>query len=117
MAALEPIKDNEEAVKAYGIHLGTEMCRKILATGISSIHLYTLNVEKSALAILMVAFSHHYQLIYHHILFNTPNQSPLNMAEPWGDRRDQSVESLALETPNKCVSCKRRCSSYFLVKT
>ncbi|KAF8402446.1 hypothetical protein HHK36_013402 [Tetracentron sinense] len=53
MAALEPIKDNEEAVKAYGIHLGTEMCKKILAHGIKTLHLYTLNMEKSALAILM----------------------------------------------------------------
>eukprot|EP00262_Sarcandra_glabra_P001984 TRINITY_DN1218_c0_g1_i1.p1 TRINITY_DN1218_c0_g1~~TRINITY_DN1218_c0_g1_i1.p1 ORF type:complete len:595 (+),score=95.49 TRINITY_DN1218_c0_g1_i1:116-1900(+) len=51
-AALEPIKDNEEAVKAYGIHLGTEMCKKILAHGIKTVHLYTLNMEKSALAIL-----------------------------------------------------------------
>ncbi|XP_075511916.1 putative methylenetetrahydrofolate reductase (NADH) [Primulina tabacum] len=53
MAALEPIKDNEEAVRAYGIHLGTEMCKKIMATGIRTLHLYTLNMEKSALAILM----------------------------------------------------------------
>jgi len=53
-AALDPIKDNEEAVKAYGIHLGTEMCKKILASGIKTLHLYTLNMEKSALAILMV---------------------------------------------------------------
>ncbi|CAN6291368.1 unnamed protein product [Urochloa humidicola] len=52
-AALDPIKDNEEAVKAYGVHLGTEMCKKILATGIKTLHLYTLNMEKSALAILM----------------------------------------------------------------
>ncbi|XP_057966261.1 probable methylenetetrahydrofolate reductase (NADH) [Malania oleifera] len=52
-AALESIKDNEEAVKAYGIHLGTEMCKKILAYGIKTLHLYTLNMEKSALAILM----------------------------------------------------------------
>ncbi|GER38659.1 methylenetetrahydrofolate reductase [Striga asiatica] len=53
MAALEPIKDNEEAVRAYGIHLGTEMCKKIIASGIRTLHLYTLNMEKSALAILM----------------------------------------------------------------
>lgn len=52
-AALEPIKDNEEAVRNYGIHLGTEMCKKILANGINTLHLYTLNMEKSALAILM----------------------------------------------------------------
>ncbi|KAG8061480.1 hypothetical protein GUJ93_ZPchr0003g17343 [Zizania palustris] len=52
-AALDPIKDNEEAVRAYGIHLGTEMCKKILASGIKILHLYTLNMEKSALGILM----------------------------------------------------------------
>ncbi|KVH89086.1 hypothetical protein Ccrd_008948 [Cynara cardunculus var. scolymus] len=51
-AALEPIKDNEEAVRAYGVHLGTEMCKKIMASGIKTLHLYTLNMEKSALAIL-----------------------------------------------------------------
>ncbi|GMN56080.1 hypothetical protein TIFTF001_025190 [Ficus carica] len=51
-AALEPIKDNDEAVRSYGIHLGTEMCKKILAHGIRTLHLYTLNMEKSALAIL-----------------------------------------------------------------
>ncbi|PWA69450.1 methylenetetrahydrofolate reductase 1 [Artemisia annua] len=51
-AALESIKDNEEAVRAYGIHQGTEMCKKIMASGIKTLHLYTLNNEKSALAIL-----------------------------------------------------------------
>lgn len=50
--ALEPIKDNDEAVKAYGIHLGTEMCKKILASGIKQLHMYTLNMDKTALAIL-----------------------------------------------------------------
>ncbi|XP_013615326.1 PREDICTED: methylenetetrahydrofolate reductase 1-like [Brassica oleracea var. oleracea] len=53
-AALEPIKDNEEAVKAYGIHFATEMCKKILAHGITTLHIYTLNVDKSAIGILMV---------------------------------------------------------------
>ncbi|KAE8677213.1 Zinc finger CCCH domain-containing protein 55 [Hibiscus syriacus] len=45
-AALEPIKDNDEAVQAYGIHLGTEMCGKILANGVKTLHLYTLNMEQ-----------------------------------------------------------------------
>lgn len=53
-AALEPIKHNDEAVRNYGIHLGAEMCRKILASGIKGLHLYTFNKEVSALAILMV---------------------------------------------------------------
>jgi len=62
-AALDPIKDNEEAVKAYGIHLGTEMCKKILASGIKTLHLYTLNMEKSALAILLV-ISMYFLILY-----------------------------------------------------
>ncbi|KAB2595724.1 methylenetetrahydrofolate reductase [Pyrus ussuriensis x Pyrus communis] len=57
-AALEPIEDNGEVVRLYGIHLGTEMCKKILAHGIMTLHLYTLNMEKSALAILTVFFSY-----------------------------------------------------------
>jgi hypothetical protein len=39
------------------------MCKKILATGIKTLHLYTLNMEKSALAILMV-FSMSYVMIF-----------------------------------------------------
>ncbi|XP_043695549.1 methylenetetrahydrofolate reductase 1-like [Telopea speciosissima] len=51
--ALESIKDNEEAVRAYGIHIGTEMCKKILAHGIKTLHFYTVNKEIPALSILM----------------------------------------------------------------
>ena len=51
--ALEPIKDNEEAVKSYGIHLGTEMCKKILASGlVPGLHMYSLNLEKAVVSIL-----------------------------------------------------------------
>jgi methylenetetrahydrofolate reductase (NADPH) len=31
--ALEAIKDNDEAVKAYGIQLGADMCRQLLDAG------------------------------------------------------------------------------------
>lgn len=31
--ALEAIKDNDEAVKAYGIQLGAEMCKQLLDAG------------------------------------------------------------------------------------
>ncbi len=50
--ALEGIKDNEEAVKQYGIELGTEMCKRILDSGVPGLHMYTLNLERSAVAIL-----------------------------------------------------------------
>jgi methylenetetrahydrofolate reductase (NADPH) len=31
--ALEAIKDNDEAVKAYGIQLGADMCKQLLEAG------------------------------------------------------------------------------------
>jgi hypothetical protein len=89
---LEPIKDNEEAVRAYGIHLGTEMCKKILAHGIKTLHLYTLNMEKSALGILAVGEIIHSStwLIssgYYSILIPFIGKS--SMAESWLDRYDK----------------------------
>lgn len=49
---LEAIKDSDEAIKAYGISLGTMMCQQLLAAGVPGLHMYTLNLEKSAVTIL-----------------------------------------------------------------
>ena len=38
--------------QAYGIELGTRMCKALLDAGVPGLHLYTLNLEASALAIL-----------------------------------------------------------------
>lgn len=51
--SLDAIKDDEEAVKQFGIKEGTKMCRRILDSGcVSGLHMYTLNQERSAVAIL-----------------------------------------------------------------
>ena len=50
--ALEPAKDNDEEVKRIGIELATQMCRRLLEAGAPGLHMYTLNLERSALAIL-----------------------------------------------------------------
>ncbi|WIA22217.1 hypothetical protein OEZ85_004547 [Tetradesmus obliquus] len=50
--ALEAIKDNDEAVKALGITLGAEMCKQLLDAGVPGLHMYTLNLERSAVGIL-----------------------------------------------------------------
>ena len=39
-------------MQAYGVQQATEMCKRILAAGIPGLHLYTLNLERSAVAIL-----------------------------------------------------------------
>jgi methylenetetrahydrofolate reductase (NADPH) len=52
LEALEPIKHDDEAVKAYGIALGTEMCSTLVTNGTPGLHFYTLNLERSVLCIL-----------------------------------------------------------------
>lgn len=49
---LNPIKDNDEAVKAYGIKLCVEMCQILSKNGIPGYHFYTLNLETAVLAVL-----------------------------------------------------------------
>lgn len=49
---LEAIKDNDAAIKAYGISLGTQMCQRLLDSGVPGVHMYTLNLDKSAVGIL-----------------------------------------------------------------
>jgi hypothetical protein len=43
---LDAIKDNDEAVKAFGVQFVTDMCRQLIANGAPGLHLYTLNLEK-----------------------------------------------------------------------
>ncbi|GIL46045.1 hypothetical protein Vafri_3133 [Volvox africanus] len=52
LEAVEAIKDNDEAVKNFGIDLGVKMCRRLLDAGTPGVHMYTLNLERSAVAIL-----------------------------------------------------------------
>eukprot|EP00002_Diphylleia_rotans_P034882 TRINITY_DN753_c0_g1_i5.p1 TRINITY_DN753_c0_g1~~TRINITY_DN753_c0_g1_i5.p1 ORF type:complete len:471 (+),score=95.75 TRINITY_DN753_c0_g1_i5:77-1489(+) len=49
---LEPIKDDEEAVKEYGIKLCIQMCKELIAFGVPGLHFYTLNLEKSVVSVL-----------------------------------------------------------------
>lgn len=52
LETLETIKENDEAVKVYGISLGTMMCERLLAAGVPGLHMYTLNLDRSAVSIL-----------------------------------------------------------------
>merc|ERR1719262_1821183 len=49
--ALEPIQNDDAAVKKYGIELGVKMGQELLDSGCSGVHLYTLNLETSCTAI------------------------------------------------------------------
>ncbi|KYQ90902.1 methylenetetrahydrofolate reductase [Tieghemostelium lacteum] len=49
---LEPIKDNDEEVKKYGVKLCIEMCNRLLDAGVDGLHFYTLNLERSVRKVL-----------------------------------------------------------------
>lgn len=49
---MESIKNDEKAVKAFGIEFGVEICKKLIDGGVSGLHFYTLNLEKVVYGIL-----------------------------------------------------------------
>ena len=52
LARLEPIENNDEAVKEVGIEIVSDMCLKLLKGGVIGLHFYTLNLERSVKKIL-----------------------------------------------------------------
>ncbi|ODV88732.1 hypothetical protein CANCADRAFT_128000 [Tortispora caseinolytica NRRL Y-17796] len=52
MQAIEPHKDDDAKVRDIGADLVADMCRKILAAGITHLHFYTMNLEKATCMIL-----------------------------------------------------------------
>ena len=49
---LEPIKDDDAAVRDVGTNLIADMCRKILESDILQLHFYTMNLEKATFMVL-----------------------------------------------------------------
>lgn len=52
LRALEPIKDDDAAVREIGTNLVADLCRKVLENGILQLHFYTMNLEKATFMIL-----------------------------------------------------------------
>lgn len=52
---LEPVKDDDEAVKDIGCMIASDICRRVLteAEGVDGVHFYTLNLERSVTHVLM----------------------------------------------------------------
>lgn len=49
---VEAFRGNDEEAKAYGVALCVHMCRELMRAGVVCLHFYTLNLERSVLAIL-----------------------------------------------------------------
>lgn len=87
-AALEPVKNDDSAVREVGKGLITEMCRKILDAGILHLHFYTMNLAQATRMVLDE-------------LSLTPDTSgsPISKPLPWRqslglNRRDETVRPI-----------------------
>lgn len=50
---IEPIKDNDAAIRNYGIELAVSLCRELLDSGlVPGLHFYTLNREVATMEVL-----------------------------------------------------------------
>ena len=49
---IQPFREDDEAVKAYGSRLCASMCKELREAGVPGFHFYTLNLEKSVLSVL-----------------------------------------------------------------
>lgn len=52
LRAIEPIKDDDAAVRQYGIDLAEKMSRELLAMGAPGIHFFTLNLERTVTTVI-----------------------------------------------------------------
>jgi methylenetetrahydrofolate reductase (NADPH) len=87
-AALEPVRNDDAAVREIGKGLITQMCRRILAAGILHLHFYTMNLAQATRMVLDE-------------LSLTPSASgsPLSKPLPWRqslglNRRDETVRPI-----------------------
>lgn len=52
LAAIEPIKENDEAIRNFGVDQATTMCRELLDSGrVHGVHFYTLNREVATIEV------------------------------------------------------------------
>jgi methylenetetrahydrofolate reductase (NADPH) len=51
-ADMENLKDDEKAIKQFGIDYGAQMCQDLMDFGVHVLHFYTLNLEKVVYGIL-----------------------------------------------------------------
>ncbi|EAS29456.3 methylenetetrahydrofolate reductase [Coccidioides immitis RS] len=87
MEALEPVKNDDAAVKQIGKKLVANMCQKILDSGIRHLHFYTMNLAQATKMVL-----EELKLIPS---YETPLQKPLPWRQSLGlGRRDEDVRPI-----------------------
>ncbi|KAI9934758.1 hypothetical protein ASPWEDRAFT_175485 [Aspergillus wentii DTO 134E9] len=71
MEALEPVKNDDAAVREVGRHLVADMCRTLLANGINHLHFYTMNLAQATKGVL------------EELNLTPSEESPLQKPLPW----------------------------------
>lgn len=92
--ALEPVKNNDVAVREVGKTLVANMCRKIVAAGIPHLHFYTMNLAQAT------------RMVLEELDWLPTDQSPLKQALPWKQslalgRRYEDVRPIFWRNRNK----------------
>ncbi|KKA29910.1 hypothetical protein TD95_001472 [Thielaviopsis punctulata] len=95
LAVIEPVKNDDVAVRERGRALVTEMCRKILASGlIHHLHFYTMNLAQST------------RMIIEELNWLPSADRPIKQALPWRQslglgRREEDVRPIFWRNRNK----------------
>ncbi|CAG8938756.1 unnamed protein product [Penicillium salamii] len=71
MEALEPVKNDDSAVRDIGKTLIAEMCRQLIAAGIKHLHFYTMNLAQAT------------RLVLEELDLCPSDESPIQRALPW----------------------------------
>lgn len=71
MEALEPVKNDDSAVRDIGKTLIAEMCRQLMAAGINHLHFYTMNLAQAT------------RLVLEELNLCPSDEAPIQRALPW----------------------------------
>ncbi|KAM5432411.1 methylenetetrahydrofolate reductase (NAD(P)H) met13 [Microsporum ferrugineum] len=87
MEALEPVKNDDAAVKQIGRALVSEMCSKLLDNGINHLHFYTMNLAQST------------TMVLEELNLKPSTETPLQKPLPWRKslglgRREEDVRPI-----------------------
>ena len=94
ISALEPVKNDDAAVRDVGKGLVADMCRKILDSGIHHLHFYTMNLAQAT------------RMVLEELDLMPSNERPLKQALPWRQslglgRREEDVRPIFWRNRNK----------------
>ncbi|KAL6884278.1 methylenetetrahydrofolate reductase [Trichoderma longibrachiatum] len=94
MAKLEPVKNDDVAVREIGKTLVADLCRKLLANGIHHLHFYTMNLAQAT------------RMVLDELNWTPSPERPLKQALPWKQskgfgRRDEDVRPIFWRNRNK----------------